>query len=327
MDIAEKLRLAVKAVPEGDHTPGLTAIVRHVEAAIRHYDRAETAEDEDAYTDCIYRTNQVYEGSLKEAHRILSGKPPPKTLYEIENYFDGDSKIRSRVIQQMKRYREDYRNPSTHDYKLDFDENEAMLAILSVSAFAKLLVSQMKAKLEADSLKNDPTFQPLGKVQQKSATVADFALELAQSLHRFLNDDAETSALVSREPLALVTAFLEKSGLQVTRDVYMETDADWFEWDMIVTNKSGFKVPIEVKTSRGRYSPAIAASRVDQVRRFAQVGEFPFALLVEGAGRGERYVCEQVIKSDRVTIFRVGRSVDSLTSASDEASPELEAIS
>jgi hypothetical protein len=301
----------VKDVPEGDHTPGLTAIVRHVEAAIRHYDRAESSDDEDAYTDCIYRTNQVYEGSLKEAYRILSGDAPAKkTLFDIEKYFDGDSKIRSRVLQQMARYREDYRNPSTHDYKLDFDENEAMLAILSVSAFAKLLIAQMKAKIEADALRNDPAFKPLAKVQQKSATLADFASELAHSLHRFLNDDAETSVLVSREPLALVTAFLEKSGLQVTRNVYMESDADWFEWDMIVANKSGFKIPIEVKTSRGRYSSSIAASRVDQVRRFAIAGEFSYALLVEGAGRGEKYICEEVLQTDRLTLYRIGRSVD-----------------
>lgn len=311
MDIAEKLRLAVKEVPEGEHTPGLTAIVRHVEAAIRHYDRAESSDDEDAFTDCIYRTNQVYEGSLKEAYRILSGQSPTKkTLFEIEKYFDGDSSIRSRVVQQMTRYREDYRNPSAHDYKLDFDENEAMLAILSVSAFAKLLVAQMKSRIEADTLREDPNFKPVAKVQQKSASLADFAQELAHSLHRFLNDDAETSALLSREPLALVTAFLEKSGLQVTRNVYMEADSDWMEWDMIVTNKSGFRVPVEVKTSRGRYSPLIAASRVDQVRRFALAGGFEFALLVEGAGRGEKYICDEVIKTGSLTLYRVGRFVD-----------------
>jgi hypothetical protein len=311
MDIAEKLRLAVKELPEGDHTPGLTAIVRHVEAAIRHYDRAGSSDDEDAYTDCIYRTNQVYEGSLKEAYRILSGEVQPrKTLFDIERYFYGDAKIRSRVLQQMARYREDYRNPSTHDYKLDFDENEAMLAILSVSAFAKLLVAQMKAKLEADALRNDPAFKPATKVQPKSATLSDFAELLAHSLHYFLNDDFSTSTLASREPLALVAAFLEKSGLQVTRNVYMQSDSDWFEWDMIVTNRSGFKVPIEVKTSRGRYSPAIAASRVDQVRRFAIAGEFPYALLVEGAGRGEKYVCEQALQTDQLTLYRIGRSVD-----------------
>jgi len=309
MDIAEQLRLAVRELPEGDHTAGLTAIVRHVEAAIRHYDRAGKGDDEDAYTDCIYRTNQVYEGSLKEAFRILSSNPPAKkTLFDIEKYFDSDNKIRSRVLKQMTRYREDYRNPSTHDYKLDFDENEALLAILSVSAFAKLLVSQMKAKIESDLLKNDPQFKPDTKVQQKSATVAGFAEELARSLQHFLNNETEKSDLISREPLALVSAFLEKSGLQVTRDVYMEADEIWFEWDMIVTNKSGFKVPIEVKTSRGRYSPAIATSRLDQVRNFAIAGEFSHALLVEGAGRGTKYICEEAISTEQLTVYRVGRA-------------------
>lgn len=310
MDIAEKLRRAVNELPEGEYSAGLTAIVRHVGAAIRHYDRADNSHDEDAYTDCIYRTNQVYEGSLKEAYRILSGQSPSrKTLFEIEKYFDGDNKIRSRVLKQMTRYREDYRNPSTHDYKLDFDENEALLAILSVSAFAKLLVDQMRTKIESDSLKNDPEFKPVGKIQQKSENVGDFAKELAEGLQKFLNSDSEISELSSREPLALVTAFLEKSGLNVTRNVYMESEKSWFEWDMIVTNKSGFKVPIEVKTSRGIHSELIAFSRIDQVKNFALAGDFSFALLVEGAGRGAKYVCETPIQTDSLTIYRVGRAI------------------
>ena len=88
MDIVEKLKIAVAVLPEGEHTPGMSAIVRHVENSIRHYERAEKEKDEDAYTDCIYRTNQAYEGSLKEAYRIFSGvKPERKTLNEIETYF------------------------------------------------------------------------------------------------------------------------------------------------------------------------------------------------------------------------------------------------
>ena len=310
MDIAEKLRLAINELPEGEHTPGLTAIVRHVEAAIGHYERADKRYEEDAYTDCIYRTNQVYEGSLKEAFRILAEEPPSKkTLFEIENYFSGKDGIRTRVLKQMTRYREEYRNPSTHDYKLDFDENEALLAILSVCAFAKLLVTKMKLKMETDLLKNNPEFHPDAKIQQKSATRGDFAKELAFSLEEFLNSDSDTVGLGSREPLALVTAFFEKNGLQIVRDVYMESDGTWFEWDMIVSNKSGFKVPVEVKTSRGRYSRSIAASRIDQVRSFALAGEFDFALLVEGVGRGEKYICHDVVKSDQLTIYRVGREL------------------
>ncbi len=311
MDIAEKLRLAVKELPEGDHTRGLNAIVRHVEAAIRHYDRADKANDEDAYTDCIYRTNQVYEGSLKEAYRILSGSDPSKkSLYDVEKYFDTNKNVRSRVLTQMTRYREDYRNPSTHDYNLDFDENEAVLAILSVSAFAKLLVTQMKAKIESDALKNDPNFEIEAKLQVKSATLVDFAEELVTGLHRFLNSKSESADLVSREPLALVTAFLEKSGFDLTRDVYFQSDRGSFEWDMIVANKSGFKVPVEVKTSRGRYSASIAASRIDQVRDYAIAGGFTHCLLVEGAGRGEDYTRQKIISSDQVTVYRIGRAMD-----------------
>ena len=53
----------------------------------------------------------------------------------------------------MSRYRTEWRNPSTHDYKLDFDEDEALLAIASVCAFAIVLLDQITEKLNFDRAK------------------------------------------------------------------------------------------------------------------------------------------------------------------------------
>lgn len=308
MDIAEKLRVAVREVPEGDHTPGLSAIVRHVEAAIRHYDRGDASEDHEAFTDCIYRTNQVYEGSLKEAYRILAGADPSKkSLFEIEKYFDANSQIKSRVISQMTRYREEYRNPSAHDYKLVFDESESLLAILSVTAFAKLLSMQMRDKIESEDLINNPEFNPKTKVNHTSDDISVFAENLASSIQKFLNEDARKMDIGSREPLALVSAFLERSGLEITRDVYMETGNDWIEWDMIVSGKSKLKVPIEVITSRGPYSEAIAISRITQVKNIALATGFSQALLVEGAAWGAEYSCGKAVDNEDIVVHRIGR--------------------
>ena len=42
-------------------------------------------------------------------------------------------------------------NPSTHDYRLDFDEDEALLAIVSVCAFSIVLADQILEKLSFDA--------------------------------------------------------------------------------------------------------------------------------------------------------------------------------
>ena len=57
------------------------------------------------------------------------------------------------MLNQFSNYRTEWRNPSTHDYKLYFDESEAFLAIISVSAFACLLLDQIAAKIAFDSSK------------------------------------------------------------------------------------------------------------------------------------------------------------------------------
>ncbi len=142
---------AVGRLPAGDYSTGLNAIARHVKAAIRHLER-DKAHDPDTCTDAIYRMNQAYEGSLKEAYRVLADKDPAgKTPSQIENYLETHNVVRPRVLTQLTRYRQDYRNPSTHDYKLDFDEDEALLAIVSVCAFATLLTNQIASRLAANA--------------------------------------------------------------------------------------------------------------------------------------------------------------------------------
>lgn len=151
MNLVELLENSVQALPEGDYSIGLNAIVRHVKAAIRHLERDQKY-DPDTCTDAIYRMNQAYEGSLKEAYRVLAGKDPSGlSPFQIEGYLETHNVVRPRVLTQLSRYRQDYRNPSTHDYKLDFDEDEALLAIVSVCAFAKLLINQINSKLASEA--------------------------------------------------------------------------------------------------------------------------------------------------------------------------------
>jgi len=154
MDLIEILRRRIDALDVGAHTPGLRAVLQHVEVAEKHLVRGTEDPDDSAFTDAIYRTNQAFEGSLKEAFRVLARKDPDKVRpFEIEEFLQEQSILRSRVLDQMSRYRTEWRNPSTHDYKLDFDEDEALLAIASVCAFAIVLLDQITEKLNFDRAK------------------------------------------------------------------------------------------------------------------------------------------------------------------------------
>ena len=152
MNVLEIIRTSIDRLPDGPHALGLRSVMRHIDAAAGHLARGQDAGDDGAFTDAIYRTNQAFEGSVKEAYRVLTANDPArKTPAEIENYLEKNEVLRERVLVQLRRYRQEWRNPSTHDYNLDFDEDEAFLAIVSVSAFAKVLIDQIAQKLAFDA--------------------------------------------------------------------------------------------------------------------------------------------------------------------------------
>lgn len=154
LDLVETLRNKIDSLSDGDHISGLNATLGHIEVAFRHLARGQRDGDETAFTDAIYRTNQAFEGAIKEAYRVLTGKDPRrKTPHSIEEYLEKSGTFRDRVLSQFSNYRTEWRNPSTHNYKLYFDESEAFLAIVSVSAFACLLSDQIAAKIAFDASK------------------------------------------------------------------------------------------------------------------------------------------------------------------------------
>lgn len=177
MDLVDALRRKIETLENGDYTPGLKAVLLHIETAFGHLARGQKDDSETAFTDAIYRTNQVFEGSIKEAYRVLTEKDPGKiSPAEIESYLEQKGLLRERVLAQLTTYRKGWRNPSTHDYKLDFDESEAFLAIISVSALACLLLDLIaeqlafrRSQLEADA--------------SRSAIAANLALSGGGDLH------------------------------------------------------------------------------------------------------------------------------------------------
>lgn len=83
---------------------------------------------------------------------MLAAKDPSReTPNNIESYLQQQNLLRPRVLAQFTNYRREWRNPSTHDYRLNFDEDEALLAIVTVAAFAIVLIDQITERIAFDS--------------------------------------------------------------------------------------------------------------------------------------------------------------------------------
>jgi len=163
MDILKLIKNQIDEALRVDNSLlGLNSVLTHIERAVFLLRRAIETDDEHLYTDVIYRTNHSYEGILKEAYEILtSQKSENKTPYDIENYFLNQTILNERVIELLKNYRQEWRNPSTHDYNLFFTYNEAFLAIMSISSFVHVFMNQIVEKLyyekEKEAIKGELT--------------------------------------------------------------------------------------------------------------------------------------------------------------------------
>jgi hypothetical protein len=178
MDLLDLIRNQINALPTGTHLPDLRSGLHHIETAYKHFARGQS--DESAFTDTIYRTNQAFEGSVKEAYRVLADKDPTKLRpYDIEQYLEEKRVFRDRILWQFTNYRTAWRNPATHDYNLNFDEAEAFLAIVSVSAFTKLLVDEIAERLNYVAVQKDVAIQ--GTSQASSLTSSEPLIALVTS--------------------------------------------------------------------------------------------------------------------------------------------------
>jgi len=148
MDILQTIHDKIRLLPQDNHVLGVKAVITHIETAEKYLLRAKKENDENLFTDVIYRTNHAFEGILKEAYTILAEKDASKkTPNEIEQYLIDHNIFKPRLMDLFKNYRTEWRNPSTHDYKLFFSEQEAFLAIVNVSAFVSILLDQIVEKV------------------------------------------------------------------------------------------------------------------------------------------------------------------------------------
>lgn len=147
LDLLDEIRRKTNTFAGTDHHSGIQAVLIHIEVAEKHLSNGRRGDDY-LFSDVIYRTNQAFEGVLKEAYKVLTGKNSDDfTPHKIEKYFSDSKILKERVLALFTNYRMEWRNKSTHDHRLFFSAQEAFLAIVTISAFISILLDQMTEKL------------------------------------------------------------------------------------------------------------------------------------------------------------------------------------
>ena len=281
MDLIATHRDKIDRLEEGEYLTGLRAVLLHVETAFRHLSRGEKENDDTAFTDAIYRTNQAFEGGIKEAYRVLAEKDPSKrTPFEIETYLEENRIFRSRVLNQFTNYRTEWRNPSTHDHILDFDNSEAFLAIVSVTAFVCLLLNEisghlsfLKSKAEAESKGEEIRRHISGPDQDLTTEITRAIQEFAVSHQYILGAPRETETQITGALHGfLITAI---PNIQVVTEAQLAEDRH-FRADLLI-RRGNESIVLEVKRrfDRKNYHNSIA-----QVEHYMMLGNIKKGVLL-----------------------------------------------
>lgn len=271
MDLVDTLRKKIVVLEEGEYIPGLKAVLLHIETAFRHLSRGQDSDDDTAFTDAIYRTNQAFEGSVKEAYRVLAGQDPAKKRpYDIENYLEQKNIFRSRVLSQLTTYRTEWRNPSAHDYKLDFDESEAFLAIVSVSAFACLLLDQIAERLAYTRSQAEAEAQKAELAASLAQTMnADLLVRVTDLLTQFCAIHLPSPTTSSGKPtesqvIGALHGFLASAAPELNVQTEARLDAEkHFRADLLIA-RGEERLVIELKRRLMRQSYLNAVVQVEQ---------------------------------------------------------------
>ena len=259
MDLLKLLKDKANYFSASEDDRGISSVVSHIEIAERHYEGGKAGDDY-LFNDVIYRSNQAFEGVLKEAYRIINGSNSNNiTPYKIEKYFEENNVLKDRVLQLFTNYRTEWRNKSTHDYKLYFSEQEAFLSIVNISAFINILLDQMLEKRAYDkedrNLKAGTTpmvskSKDRGLLDLTTELLETFSLEAPQKVH-----GTALPRITEIELIGSLTAFINNVADDIS--VYPEftilrnDDARRYRADFML-EREGEKLIIEIKNpSRG----------------------------------------------------------------------------
>jgi len=288
MDLLDRLRSRTNDLARITDVEGVRAAIRHIQAAEHHYWRASEEGDEEALNDVIYRTNQAFEGMLKEAFGVLSSSDGnKKSPYEIEKHLLEKNVLAERVLVLFKNYRQEWRNPSTHNHRLFFDEQEALLAIVSVSAFANILLDQI---IEAENFAAEQRVlaetPPAIDTFVETEVPQPFGYQVAHMLGRFARSQhvvamsEEVSAGERQSEFAIVgqiCAFLKTVApdIEIVREPLLG-GVRGLRPDIIV-NRGTESTVVEIKAAPPGSRSIVGG--IEQLRTYMTVGDFSDGIL------------------------------------------------
>lgn len=255
MDILNSIKEQISLIKKRTNKIDLSDLIVHLERAEYFYAEGKETQDDNFFTDVIYRTNQVFEGALREAYKVLSKQEKKRiNTFEIEKYFSSNKILNDRVLQFFTVYRQNWRNESAHNYKLFFNESEALLAITSVSSFAYVLINQILEVLafQTEKTKDFDIKELLKITKNKNAELDD---KLVSLIKAFI---AENKEIITKENykefefIGLFNGFLSSlkdSEFIIQREPKIKTGNTLQIPDMIV-ELNGINAIIEFKRKR-----------------------------------------------------------------------------
>lgn len=283
MDLLKKIKSKIKLISDIEGFNGIKAVARHIEIAERYLNRAIEENEEDLFNDVIYRTNQAFEGILKEAYNVLNSSDASRLkTYEIENYLLENNVLTERVLNLFKNYRKYWRNDSTHDYKLFFDEEEALLAIMNVSAFVNILLNQIIEVVNFKK-KQAESHGKMGKVKEEinNYNMLSFEQKLTSLLKKFymMSSTKDLNELSEAAIVGQIGGFL--SSMDPEMEVLLEVQLPglvMYRTD-IVCVKGDEKIFIEIKKYSNDLSHLYRERGKDQLFTYLSHGDFNGGIL------------------------------------------------
>jgi hypothetical protein len=254
MDVLKLIENQIDEIKKEGHSSFLDTIFNHLGRAEKYYSDGKS--DPHYYNDVVYRTNQAFEGALKESYKVLGNKTDEETLkkspHEIEKYLKDNNVFKERVLKLFEHYRQEWRNKSTHDYRLILDENEAFLAVLNVSSFVHVLLKQIQERV---AYENELKKEASSDIKKETVRILndpseDFVHKILHLLKIFLKSLPEDLVSSENEFAGRLMAFFEKVDSKYT--VYREPKykiLDHFIRPDFVIEYEAKKVIIEIKIS------------------------------------------------------------------------------
>lgn len=312
MDLLEEIRKKTTSLEGHSSLDGVKAVVRHIQAAERNLSRAREEHDDDLFNDVIYRTNQAFEGMLKEAYSVLTDEDGTKlSPHQIEQHLLQSKTLASRVWELFKNYRQQWRNPSTHDHKLFFSDQEALLAIVSVSAFTNILLDQI---VETVSFKREQMEVQQRKDQLQSAINSAKGAPLHEELIALLELFSETLVAAVPEPAQLKESEIigRLHGFFESMDPEMNVEREPAISDNLnlrpdfLIKKNNEEVVIEVK--RPGLSKGVVNNGINQLLHYLVAGKWDWGILYIppiSSGRMDKSTADWEVKDRPVSVLAV----------------------